>query len=261
MASSTKLFAAIVAFPILLKPSAAADLGWLFGEAWLSHSRVPKSQMRIRRTTRDQNRWFSHTKWMTIDPLTPMLAHVQTARDKLLTAPIDGSTYLLSGTRLNMLAKLTEGAVTDGDLQAARALVAEFEAKVPHGNILGRLSTDQLASLSSYQAGLAAIGQLLAGRTAQAAAQAAAQGPLSRDMSRPGLPSSMLDYTISKMGYLKPFNAEAECMSRGFVKDGSTYVHIDGSWVSVVNGTVEIGWKGYGLGDLGWLYGGTGGWH
>jgi hypothetical protein len=207
--------------------------------------------------TTHQNRPPAHTSDMAIDPLTPALARLQTARDKLVSAPVDGPAYLMSGARLNILARLTEGAVTDDDLQGARALVAEFEAKVPHGNVIGRLSADQRTTLDAYEHGLASIAQLLKGRTAQAAAQ----GPLSRDMSRPGLPRSMLDFTISKIGYLKPFNVEAECLARGFEKDGATYVHADGSWVSVVSGTVEIGWKGYSLGDLGWLYGGASGWH
>jgi hypothetical protein len=175
---------------------------------------------------------------MSIHPLTPALARLQAARDNLVYAPVDGPAYTVSGGRLDRLSILTEGSVRNSDLQCARAMIAQFENERP--------DAPHVPMVAAYAHALSDVGALLRDLTGT---------PPPWDTSRPGLPASMRGYAIAKVGFLNHHTVERECLQHGFVKTGSTYIHDDGSWANVVLGTtVEIGWKGYSLDDLGALY-------
>jgi hypothetical protein len=207
----------------------------------------------------------------TVDLLTPALAHLRTSGDALIGSAIVSPPYLPATFTLNKLNRLTEGSVSPGDLEEARATVAKFVALVPRGDSIRALTPSGHASLLVYAESLKVVADLLEGRAAQAPVPA---GPVSRDTSKPPLPETLRGCSLDKMGYVNRHNVHARCLENGFVKveknpwherlthalhlDGerTTYVHPDGCWVTAVSdrSKVELGWKGYGLGDLGVLY-------
>jgi hypothetical protein len=151
-----------------------------------------------------------------------------------------------------MLTTLTDSSVSEADLQHARTLIAAF-ARTPENAGMSGLPHDQQTALSLYATALSDVGALLRDRTGT---------PPPWDQSRPDLPASMRGFAIAEVGFLSRMTIDDECPRHGFVKSGTAYVHEDGSWANVVLGmTVEIGWKGYSLADLGGLYGGASGWH
>jgi hypothetical protein len=210
-----------------------------------------------------------------LDPLTPALADLRTHGDALLGSPIVSPPYLPATLTLNKLKRLTEGSVSPADLEAARATVAQFVALVPCGESIRALSPSGHASLLAYADSLKLVADLLHGRAAvHAPAVRAPAGPVSRDTRKPPLPETLRGCSLDKMGYVNRQNVHARCLENGFIKveknpwherlahalhlDGerTTYVHPDGCWVTVVSdrSKVELGWKGYGLGDLGVLF-------
>jgi hypothetical protein len=85
-------------------------------------------------------------------------------------------------------------------------------------------------------------------------------GSVVRDHSKPPLPTSMRGYGIATVGIVAMSTIHDRCPETGFVNLGSTYVHPDGSWVDYTNGSIQVGWKGYALGDMYSVYQNGTGW-
>jgi hypothetical protein len=185
---------------------------------------------------------------MTIDALPPALARLATASDSVRSIPMYVPP-LLNGDTLDLL---TQSSVPESDLHHARMLLGQVVRDLPTGWALNRQSVDARQALSAYETAAREVCVLLRDLSGT---------PPAWDTSRPDLPPSMRSFAIARTGILNRVTIDSECERHGFQKRGHSHVHEDGSWANLVLGsTVELGWKGYDLGDLGWRYAGAA-WH
>jgi hypothetical protein len=221
-----------------------------------------------------------------VDPLSHAVTQLRAARDAIGSAGVRVrcEPYQPSGSHLNRFASLTQGTVTQADLDESRAIVDKLVGRIPKREAILELPASDQATVTTYIDSLTAVAALLESRKPGQfpLAPLPVSVPAKRDRSRPPLPETLADCALARMSVVSPRMLHHACEFRGFVKveqnpwhqrlaralgldgDRTTYVHPDGCWASVVlyegGAEVEVGWKGYELGELGDLYQ-RGRWH